>query len=55
MLVADPQYQKILTELGHNAAQKYAGQTARSAERREQPSQRAQQERRRSQNNGLQR
>ena len=55
MLVADPQYQKIRTELGHNAAQKYAGQTARSAERREQPSLRAQQERRRSQNNGLQR
>ena len=55
MLVADPQYQKIRTELGHNAAQKYAGQTARSAERREQPSLRAQQERRRSFNNGLQR
>ncbi len=55
MLVADPQYQKIRTELGYNAAQKYAGQTARSAERREQPSLRAQQERQRSHHNGLQR
>lgn len=55
MLVADPQYQKILTELGHNEAQKYAKQTARSAERREQPSLKAQQERQRSFGNSLQR
>jgi hypothetical protein len=43
-------------EQGHNEAQRYAKQTARSAERREQPSQQqSSQQLRCSQNNSLQR